>query len=274
MRFSPVGRCIYCGATKYSPENNRPLAEEHIIPFALDGTWILPEASCKKCEALTANAEVKALRGVLWGARVALGMRSRKGHPKLLPMYAHANGHVMRVDLPISSYPSLLMLCAPAMLPQITTDYDLSPGASLFCLAMPLTDIPMNLNPLEFAVSDDPPQKVAEPGRDGVTLPPLNVKAYFRMVAKIAHSYAVAMIGLDAFEPFLLDIIKGKADEEVCLYIGGPTEHSGERMKGALHAIRFQVEHFFDGRRYFAVELKLFAFLGGPSIYVIVGELT
>src|SRR5258705_11293662 len=49
--FDPVGHCIYCGATKYTQQADRPLGQEHIIAEGMGGTLILPEASCKECEA-------------------------------------------------------------------------------------------------------------------------------------------------------------------------------------------------------------------------------
>ena len=40
-RFKPVGECIYCGA-------RAGLSDEHIVPYALGGTFFLPLASCQK----------------------------------------------------------------------------------------------------------------------------------------------------------------------------------------------------------------------------------
>src|ERR1700730_18119661 len=99
-RYKPVGRCIYCGSLEYSTDSSRPLAEEHIIPLALGGDRILPEASCRKCERITGNFEQMALRGVLRGARVSLGLRSKKGHPDTLPLYAHVRGEVATIEIP------------------------------------------------------------------------------------------------------------------------------------------------------------------------------
>ena len=40
--YPPVRRCIYCGAT------TSPLGKEHIIPYGLGGSMILPRASCNR----------------------------------------------------------------------------------------------------------------------------------------------------------------------------------------------------------------------------------
>ncbi len=44
-RYLPVGRCICCGRAR--PE--MALEEEHIIPLAINGGLILPDASCRRC---------------------------------------------------------------------------------------------------------------------------------------------------------------------------------------------------------------------------------
>lgn len=44
-RYPPVGQCIYCG--RMPPEV--ALEEEHIIPLAINGGLILPDASCRRC---------------------------------------------------------------------------------------------------------------------------------------------------------------------------------------------------------------------------------
>jgi len=49
--FEAAGHCIYCG-TKQGP-----LSDEHIVPFGLGGTLVLPKASCKACATETAKLE-------------------------------------------------------------------------------------------------------------------------------------------------------------------------------------------------------------------------
>jgi uncharacterized Fe-S cluster-containing radical SAM superfamily enzyme len=51
VRFDPIGECIYCGTKE------GPLSREHIIPFALNGDRILPEASCTACGKITGKIE-------------------------------------------------------------------------------------------------------------------------------------------------------------------------------------------------------------------------
>jgi hypothetical protein len=47
-----------------------------------------------------------------------------------------------------------------------------------------------------------------------------NIHAFLRLLAKIAHSMAIATYGVDIFEPFLPDIILGKRPELAGYLIG------------------------------------------------------
>src|SRR5712672_2024078 len=58
VTFDPVGRCIYCGATGVD------LRDEHIVPLSLNGTMILPRASCRECEKITTRFERSVARNM------------------------------------------------------------------------------------------------------------------------------------------------------------------------------------------------------------------
>src|ERR1700730_2940748 len=297
-RYDPVGRCIYCGATSYGADNSRPLADEHIIPLALDGDRVLPNASCQRCEKLTSSAELMALRGVLRGPRISLALKSRKGHPDTLPLFGHHQGSVFKVDIDAASYPSILLLPAPAWLPAMLTGYDLPETPRMFVYGGPLNEHASRfllsktqrtrskakkknwkkrrrqkqLQPMQVQFSDAPPEKVFH--GSGVFSPSLNVKLYYRMLAKVAHAYAVAELGLDSFKPFLLDVIQGIADDNLGLYFGGPLVHSTQLgTLGHLHSVSLHFECSFDEVCYIVARIKLFDSLGGPPNYVVVGEL-
>jgi hypothetical protein len=66
------GACIYCG------ETDRPLSDEHVLPYALGGEHILLDASCMKCADITKKFEQKVARD-LWGdARSSYNARTRR----------------------------------------------------------------------------------------------------------------------------------------------------------------------------------------------------
>jgi len=104
LRYPPVGKCIYCGATK-------SLQKEHILPFGLSGSAILPQSTCNQCAKITGQFEQKVLRGPMWAVRVYRELNSRTRHqdaPKLFPLKVVKNGTEQVIQVPIEEYPILL----------------------------------------------------------------------------------------------------------------------------------------------------------------------
>ncbi len=109
--YEPAGRCIYCPAERYSDDRDRPFGEEHIVSEGLDGTLILPDASCKRCETITSRAERAVLRHVLHAPRKQLGIKGKKRpRPDLYRLYTLVDGRETPRDLPISDYPTAILL--------------------------------------------------------------------------------------------------------------------------------------------------------------------
>src|SRR5258705_1677768 len=79
--FPPIHRCIYC-----PNDGSDGLGDEHIIPFALNGTQILPQASCHECERITSYLDGFIARSVFWHVRTSAGMQSRSGLPDEFPV--------------------------------------------------------------------------------------------------------------------------------------------------------------------------------------------
>src|ERR1700730_12837576 len=69
--FTPFGRCIYCPC-------DQGLTDEHVVPLALGGKWILPDASCEICRVKTSRFEQIVARDMYWPLRLSLGIRGRK----------------------------------------------------------------------------------------------------------------------------------------------------------------------------------------------------
>jgi hypothetical protein len=70
-----INQCIYCGSTK-------ELTDEHTIPYALWGKWVLRRASCKRCAVLTSQVELSVARMMLNDFRQSLKAPSRKARKK------------------------------------------------------------------------------------------------------------------------------------------------------------------------------------------------
>jgi hypothetical protein len=91
-----------------------------------------------------------------------------------------------------------------------------------------------------------------------------------RMVAKIAHSYAVAELGISGFRFLLPDLI-----------LGNPTIHAAQLIGGGLlpepagpdrHEISLKRRLRLDGREFWVTRIRLFADLDMPPHYIVAGE--
>jgi hypothetical protein len=91
-------------------------------------------------------------------------------------------------------------------------------------------------------------------------------RIYARMLAKIAHAFAVATFGLDSFEPFLPNVILGHSDAGHH-YVGGVEREMDNRNRVAtiLHSIGSERHN-----EWLIVRLRLFSFIEGTPNYVIV----
>jgi hypothetical protein len=85
--YPAVAECVYCGETRYARDSPRSLATEHIIPDALNGRLLLPQASCRECERNINRAETFVLRGCLLACRAHLGLKFSSQNPKILPLF-------------------------------------------------------------------------------------------------------------------------------------------------------------------------------------------
>ena len=74
-----LDHCIYCGALN-------SLSDEHSIPFALNGKWVLPKATCTPCARNTSRMERICARNVLGSMRIQHGFRTRRKRRKPDPV--------------------------------------------------------------------------------------------------------------------------------------------------------------------------------------------
>lgn len=118
-------------------------------------------------------------------------------------------------------------------------------------------------------ISEEEFRKFAPGDKDGFLIAPLNPEAYARMLAKIAHSYAVAELGEPAFRPKLRRFIRGRPLKAL-QWIGGDTVIP--KAEHRLHDIQWGIE-VAGGVNYVVVSLRLFSFIGSPQYHIVVGEL-
>ena len=100
-----VGRCIYCLATV-------DLGNEHIVPYGLNGPWILRDASCRRCATITSAFELTVQRKTLRLARAALHMRTRRRgvRPTTFSLLIERDGQSETQMVPIEKYLSAMLL--------------------------------------------------------------------------------------------------------------------------------------------------------------------
>lgn len=109
-------------------------------------------------------------------------------------------------------------------------------------------------------------------GGKGIYLSRFQPWPFMRMLAKIAHAYAIAEYGLTNFTPLTLDVILDRSDSIASHFIGGSLEQFQEDNE-YLHHI--WTETLSTGaRHYLVIQMHLFSLFGGAKYHVVVGELS
>jgi hypothetical protein len=238
-----MGYCIYCGTTKGA------LSKEHIVPYALNGNLVLPDASCEKCSAITKKYEDTCLRVMLKPLRTRLRMQSRRPKQEYIDMEI-VNQEGRRETLPIHNkdFP------VPA--------YGISlPIAGIICGQAPSDlfsakiSFGFNRGEAERFVSKQP----VRAARVGY----VNVPAFMRMLAKIGYSYAAAEIGTSTLHPMLVDMVLARGtNSEYLSYLVGGEEENVEQTPNMNNKNRIELwEYTINNVVYTIVKIQLIGFL-------------
>lgn len=250
--------CIYCG------DDAEPRTEEHIIPLALDGPYVIPKASCPRCQRII-NEEIEnkilnPYTGMFGPLRLRLSLRSRTAsrkrgrcatHPASLTLTAvRQDGKRRKLSIPYKDIPTFI--------PGILTNND--PPI--------LTGKPLGEIQHWRRWRTDEAAKYAAPTEilEGFCVTDHILPA--RFIAKIAHGFAVAEYGCD-FEPFLPPVILGK-EPNPYHYIGSHVRPKEDQpFDGYLHKIR--VERNWKQNK-IIVKVRLFSAFEGLEYTVVVGK--
>lgn len=120
-----------------------------------------------------------------------------------------------------------------------------------------------------IAYIPDDIQKLQLKDKEGFLIAPGADQAFCRMLAKIAHAYAAAELGLDAFAPALDHYIRDTRQVRRFEWIGADELIPPPRP--VFHDIRWRIQSvgMFN---YLVVDLRLFSFLGSPQYHIVVGQ--
>jgi hypothetical protein len=256
ITFEPVQKCIYCGS-------GERLSDEHIVPFALNGTMILPKSSCSVCRDITSKFELtvtRAMYGVLRNKR-NYKTRHKKKRPSSLPVsYSTSEGAIKSIDFAMADYPSTYFV---AYLPP--------PGV---LTGAPLTD--RNPEGIRLDLRCDPNEierAISSIGSENIALSLGNIFPYgdfYRLLAKIAHGFLVASYGQAGYVAFLPDIILGRSPY-LAHYVGGlGGDASVHMMSHHVSLVCLPV----DDVVYLTVNIQLLGGVTMPTYQVIAAKIT
>lgn len=253
-RFTPVGHCIFCGSADHV------LTDEHIIPLALNGNLILPEASCHACADITKKFEQTVARLIYGPFRLKHGFRTRrkKDRPSTLPVYSLDNqGNEKKIEISLNQYPNIYLTV------------DAPPPGIL------IGNAPSNRNPeLTLGLRGDPID--LKRSMDSLSIDQIITRhkfewgAFFQQLAKIGHTFAYAIMRGKCYDPFLPDIILGKS-LHLSHYVGGVNQET-KREQGTTNDLTLSVVCRPSGD-YLVAGVQLLGAGVLPPYQVVVGQI-
>jgi hypothetical protein len=258
-RYPPVGKCIYCGRTGKLGET---LGEEHIIPISFEGNLILPSASCLCCGKKTSAFESHCVNGMAYTARPHLGIRGRqkRSFSSRGRVLIDRGSYTESRSVPLHEHPGALIV-------------PILPYPTALTGALPVDrDIPL---PTQAAIRPMTPdlatraQKIMD-GRGIDLAKALKAIEFYRLLAKIAHAFTTAELGVGGFIPCLLSLILRAQRPMFADHFVGSAFGDDPRSP-RLHDVGF-ISPIKDGPlEMIVVRIRLFASLSMPTHYVVSG---
>ncbi len=254
-RTDPINQCVYCGSKD-------DLTDEHVVPFALGGRYILSKSSCTKCAAITSKIERSVLRGFMLEARTVgnFPTRNEKSRPKTLPLEIKKNGVFTSIELLPQDHPGILTLpiFKSAGFRDNVNEVEglVIAGNESIGFGKDINEIGKSLNAEEIRLTQD-----------------LDVWSYARMLSKIAYCSAVASLGILPIEkvPIIPFILK-QSDDGSKWFGSGVFRLNVEEQKPnfALGTVMTVVPGYSNP--VIVIQLKLFADVGATGYEVFICE--
>lgn len=258
--------CIYCGTA------TNQLTDEHIIPYALGANAaILRKSCCTECQATIQHYEQDVLKRQIgfFRAQVDAPTRNKKARPTTQRFHfaeVDEDGRAIRDlgyrTLPIEECPIVFNLWQ-------------SPPARLFRTDESPVDVGRPWTHFDKEAISELCRRVAEETgavNVAVELGKVNRVNYLRSLAKTAHAYAAATVGVDAFEPVLADLILKRSDD-VEQYVGDASVDS-PFVSNPTNTLQISLGEAQDGpaQGFLFVFIRLYPALNSPSHMVVVGK--
>jgi hypothetical protein len=248
--FRGIGRCIYCGA------RDGPFSGEHIIPKGLGGTWILDEASCAACAKITCAIEGVCL-GRMWGTfRAVTRMSKSKRHLEEMPVtFLDLNKNEWTELVKRENSPAALSL--PVFRPAKWLQRGPKPTGSHW---QAVWVQPINWN---YELQS------RQYGRHGFCYGEIRPNEFARMIAKIAHSYAVATFGV-TFIPMLAKLCVLSDFLSFPNWIGSTPMPEDKYGPDWAHVVGHSGA-IIEGQVHLVIRVQLFAMYRAPIYHAVVG---
>jgi hypothetical protein len=261
IRYEPVNACIYCG------DSASKLTDEHIIPFSLGGTAILPKASCLQCADVTKKLEGYAGRQIFQDVRVQHGLPTRR--PKERPTH-----FPVRQSFDPTPKEAQFRLVPTKDAPGVLALFNHEPAGILLGRT---PNVVGRMQPFIREITDrDRIERLKDLNIAAKVYREIQPDLILRMIAKIALGFAAAAYGLKAFEPTLQNVIL-RRDTNPYYWVGGTTPEMNEfpRARGpdTLHRVSGYMRQI-ESVPYLLFQLQLFSYLDAPTYTAVVGKLT
>lgn len=254
--FEAAEACIYCFARDVR------LSTEHIVPEGIGGMYKLPAASCDSCAARTSALEGRVISRIYGDARAHFGTRRKrnKKFPDEFSVRRETDGLQETVVVTLSDHPGAVT----------TLNFRNTPG---ILRHQPLMDTDDWGNAdIRVWFAPNAMANIAKIGGKVVVTNDLPVSDFARFLAKIAHSYAVAILGPESFRSFLTEAVISDVPKHLPHYVGGSRHGMPPSSQPDLHGLLLSRVPHKTLPHLWQVSIQLFAPLGFPVYDVIVGE--
>lgn len=250
--YPDVGYCIYCGRSSV------PLTDEHTIPDGLGGRHILPKASCTACQKTINTFEQYCMRTFLGNVRASLGIKAAKRRPRppASVRVRRKDGTIERVSKPIEELP--VFVAFPVF------------PAPFALLGLPAPEIFDGLQWVRVPADID--RALVDFDASEFLSEVIKPQLFARMLAKIAHSHCIAVLGADRFRSVLPPLILNEGMRYI-QWVGGSLKIEPPEPDISFRIDFEIVPRFTDGALLGVCGIRLFPNLGGPTYRIVIGEM-